>query len=160
VARYGQAFKREVVAQLLPPGSASIEAVSRDLGISVRTLRRWRSEALTMAPPARTWTAADKFEAVLATAAMDDAGVDAWCREHGGCPQTLRLWRQTAMQALEEPGERRATSLETKAYDRRVQDVERLLAEASAAFVELQAIHDVFLQLVLGHPPRNKATKP
>jgi len=37
----------------------------------------------------RAWTAAARFEAVLMTAALDEAGKNAWCREHGVYPQEL-----------------------------------------------------------------------
>jgi hypothetical protein len=68
MARYGQAFKDRVVARLLPPQSASVEAVSREIGVGVSTLERWRAEALAMPERGRTWTAAARLEAVIATA--------------------------------------------------------------------------------------------
>jgi transposase len=46
VARYGQRYKDRIVARLLPPESAAIELVSREVGVSVETLERWRAEAL------------------------------------------------------------------------------------------------------------------
>ena len=45
MARYGKAFKDRAVARLLPPESAALETVSRDLSISVATLERWRADA-------------------------------------------------------------------------------------------------------------------
>jgi transposase len=43
VTRYGQVFKDKAVSRLLPPESANIELVSREIGVSVSTLeRRWR----------------------------------------------------------------------------------------------------------------------
>ena len=46
VARYGQAYKDRIVARLLPPESSAIDLVSREVGISVATLERWRADAL------------------------------------------------------------------------------------------------------------------
>jgi len=46
VARYGQAFKDKAVARLLPPESADVAVVSREIGVSVATLERWRADAL------------------------------------------------------------------------------------------------------------------
>ena len=46
VARYGQRYKDRIVARLLPPESAAIDVVSREVGISVATLERWRADAL------------------------------------------------------------------------------------------------------------------
>lgn len=51
MARYGEAFRSRVVARLLPPESAEIGVVSREVGVSVQTLERWRDAAQTM--PAR-----------------------------------------------------------------------------------------------------------
>ena len=46
MARYGQAFRDRIVARLLPPESAAIDMVSREVGVSVGTLERWRAQAL------------------------------------------------------------------------------------------------------------------
>jgi hypothetical protein len=50
MARYGQAFKKTVVAKLLPPNTASIEEVSPEVAVSVDPLERWRAEALSTLP--------------------------------------------------------------------------------------------------------------
>ena len=87
MARYGQAFKDKAVARLLPPESASVETVSHALSISTATLERWRADALSKPARERAWTAPARFEAVLVTAAMDEASKSAWCRENGVYPQ-------------------------------------------------------------------------
>jgi len=46
MARYGEAFRQRVVARLLPPESAEIGVVSREVGVSVGTLEKWREVAL------------------------------------------------------------------------------------------------------------------
>src|SRR3954447_26306376 len=70
VARYGQAFRDRIVARLLPPESAAIDVVSREVGVSVGTLERWRAQALA-APGELTssqrWTPAARLEAVITT---------------------------------------------------------------------------------------------
>jgi putative transposase len=109
MARYGQAMKDRVVARLLPPESVAIETLSQEVGISVTTLERWRGEALTRPARERAWSAAARLEAVVATAALDEAGQSAWCREHGVYPSELERWRQGATEALADPGEARAS---------------------------------------------------
>ena len=99
-ARYGQAFKDRAVARLLPPESAPLEMVSREIGVGLDTLERWRSESLSRPTRERAWTAVARLEAVIATAAMDKAAKSAWCREHGVYPQQLQQWRDSACQAL------------------------------------------------------------
>ena len=48
MARYAQRFKDRAVARLLPPESAPVELVSRELQVGIATLERWRSEALSL----------------------------------------------------------------------------------------------------------------
>lgn len=66
------------MARLLPPESAGLADVSREVGIGVSTLERWRSDALSRPARERIWTAAARFDALLTTAAMDEAGNSAW----------------------------------------------------------------------------------
>lgn len=140
MARYGQAFKDRAVARLLPPESASIETVAQELSISVSTLERWRAEALSRPQTKRTWTATARFEAVLVTSALDEAGRSAWCRKHGVYPQELDRWREAATQALAEPEEARASPGETKADRRRIKDLERELKRKEKALAETAAL--------------------
>jgi hypothetical protein len=59
VARYGQEFKDNAVARLLPPESASIKDVALSVGVSESTLERWRSAALEVIHDGRLPLAAD-----------------------------------------------------------------------------------------------------
>ena len=79
-------------------------------------------------------------EAVLVTAAMDDTGKSAWCREHGVYPQELEQWRQAATQALAEPEDARASHRETKADRRRIEELERELRRKDKALAETAAL--------------------
>lgn len=124
----------------MPPESASIKTVARELIISEATLERWRAEALSRPARERAWTAAARFEAVLATAALDEAGKGAWCREHGVYPQELEQWRLSATQALAEPEEARASPRETKADRRRIKELERELRRKDRALAETAAL--------------------
>ena len=88
------------MARLLPPESATIDVVSREVGVSVGTLERWRAQALA-APGELTssqrWTPAVRLEAVITTAAMDEAARSAWCREQGLYPAELEAWKRDAI---------------------------------------------------------------
>ncbi len=140
MARYGQLFKDKAVSRLLPPESAPIETVAQELSISVTTLERWRAEALSRPARERAWTAAARFEAVLMTASLDEAGKSAWCRERGVYPQELEQWRLSATQALAEPEETRASPRETKADRRRIKELERELRRKDKALAETAAL--------------------
>ena len=62
-ARYGNEFRGRAVARLLPPESAEVFRVSQEIGVSVATLERWRSDALSRPARERAWTAAARLEA-------------------------------------------------------------------------------------------------
>ncbi len=128
------------MARLLPPESATVEAVAREIGVGVATLERWRSDALSRPARERAWTATARFEAVLTTAALDEAARNAWCREHGVYPQDLAQWRQAATQALATPEEVRASPLQTKQDRRRIKELERELRRKEKALAEAAAL--------------------
>ena len=89
MARYGQGFKDRAVARLLPPASASIQAVSLQVGVAAATFERWRSDALSkLARERRAWTAAARFDAALPAAAMDEPTKGTRCRERKACIRT------------------------------------------------------------------------
>ncbi len=89
MARYGQTFKDRAVARLLPPESAAVQVVAREIGIGVDTLQRWREDVQSMPARGRAWTARARLEAVITTAALDEASKNAWCRQHGVYPAEL-----------------------------------------------------------------------
>ena len=128
------------MARLLPPESAPLEVVAREIGVSADTLERWRGEALANPARERNWTAAARLEAVITTAAMDEAARSAWCREHGVYPQQLQQWRQSATQALAEPEEARASPQQTKHDRRRIKELERELRRKDKALAETAAL--------------------
>ena len=134
-----------IVARLLPPESAAIDVVSREVGVSVGTLERWRAGALA-APGTLTstqrWTPAARLEAVITTAAMDEAARSAWCREQGLYPAEIEAWKHDAIAGLGEP--RAASAVEARHDRRRVKELERELHRKDKALAETAAL------LVLG----------
>jgi transposase len=128
------------VARLLPPESAAIDLVSREVGISVATLERCRANALSNGAVAgsQRWTAAARLEAVIVTAAMDEAARSAWCREQGLYPAELNAWKQDAIAGLGEP--RAASAVEARQDRRRVKELERELHRKDRALAETAAL--------------------
>jgi len=128
------------VARLLPPESATLEVVAREVAIGTGTLERWRSEELSRPARERAWTAAARFDAVLTTAVMDEAAKSAWCRANGLFPLQLAAWRQSATQALAEPTAARASPLQTKQDRQRIKELERELLRKDRALAETAAL--------------------
>ena len=140
MARYGEAFKNRVVARLLPPESANVGAVAKEIGLSVQTLERWREEARARPARGRAWTAGARLEAVITAAAMDEVGKGAWCREHGVYPADLDQWRLSATTALAEPEEARASPQATRQDKKRIKELERELLRKDRALAETAAL--------------------
>ena len=140
MARYGQSFKDRAVARLLPPEGAAVEVVAREVGIGAGTLERWREEAQSRPARGRAWTARARLEAVITTAALDEAGKSAWCREHGVYPAELDTWHASATAALAEPEEARASPQATRQDKKRIKELERDLLRKDRALAETAAL--------------------
>ena len=140
MARYGQAFKDRAVARLLPPQSAAVELVAREVGIGTNTLERWREDAQSKPARVQGWTAGSRLEAVITTAAMDVASKGAWCREHGMYPVELDKWFASATAALAEPEEARASPQATRQDRKRIKELERDLLRKDRALAETAAL--------------------
>ena len=125
---------------MLPPESASAEDVGREVGIGADTLKRWFSESLAKPARERAWTAVARFDAVLTTAAMDEAAKSAWCRANGVYLHDLVAWRQSATQALAAPEAARASPNQTKQDRRRIKELERDLRRKNDALAETTAL--------------------
>ena len=140
MARYRQAYKERIVARLLPPESSAVAHVSREVGVSVATLERWRAAALANGSDGGTqrWTPVARLQAVIATAAMDEATRSAWCREQGLYPAELEAWKQDAIAGLGEP--RAASAAEARQDRRRVKELERELHRKDKALAETAAL--------------------
>jgi transposase len=123
MARYGQIFKDRAVARLLPPESCAVEVVAREVGIGVGTLQRWLDDIQFLPARGRTWTAAARFDAVITTASVDEAGKSAWCREHGVYLTDLHRWKTSAAAALAEPEEARASPQSTRQDKKRIKEL-------------------------------------
>lgn len=140
MARYGQAFKDKAVARLLPPESASLGVVSREVGVGAATLERWREDAQTRPARGRAWSALARLEAVITTASMNEASKGAWCREHGVYPVDLDKWRASCTTALIDPQDAPASPQATRADRKRIKELERDLLRKDRALAETAAL--------------------
>ena len=128
------------MARLLPPESSSVEHVSGEVGISVATLERWRADGLGNVSGAGSprWTAAARLQAVIATAAMDEATRSGWCSEQGLYLAELDAWKRDAIAGLGEP--RAASAVAARQDRRRVKELERELHRKDKALAETAAL--------------------
>lgn len=113
---------------MLPPESAALDVVAREVGVGTSTLERWREDAQS------------RLEAVITTAAMNEAGKSAWCREQGVYPAELDKWRASCTSALADPEDARASPQATRADRKRIKELERDLLRKDRALAETAAL--------------------
>ncbi len=117
-----------------------MDVVAREVGVGADTLERWREDARSRPARGRAWTAAGRLEAVVTTAAMNEAA-----RAPGvartAC--TRRSWPSGARvppTALAEPEEARASPQATRQDRKRIKELERELLRKDRALAETAAL--------------------
>ena len=142
MARYSETFKSRAVARLLPPEAASPEVVARETGILVGTLLRWQGSVPALSALGRTMPTAARFDAVIATDAMNESSKNAWCREHGVYPVELAQWRASAAAALADPAPKPASAntQQTRQDKKRIKELEHDINRKNAALAETTAL--------------------
>ena len=108
--RYSEAVKIDVRRRMSPPHRQSVARISKELGIHVITLYKWRKAWRLQGEvvPASEkdpegWSATDKFTVVLETAGLNATELSAYCRERGLFPEQVERWRQASQDANDKP---------------------------------------------------------
>lgn len=156
---YTDAFKRNIVQRLLAPGAPSATALCKEVRIPQSTLSRWlrRASTLGLVPsdktasppgsPARS--APDKLRLLVAFEALPDAERGAWLRQQGLHEAEVAQWRQTLVDALDEPRSEAAAknavqSKRIRQLERELQRKEKALAEAAALLILQKKIRSLW----------------
>lgn len=146
--RYSAERKEAVLRKMLPPNNRSIREIAAEEGVSEATLYNWRNAARAKGrllpdgdqTPAG-WTAADKFAAVVETAALNEAELSSWCRERGLYPEQIRQWRQACEQANDwDRTQNEKLRQARKADQQRLKELERDLKKKERALAETAAL--------------------
>ena len=87
--KYPKEVKEAVVSRILS-GEETLSDISRETGININTLYRWRDaaqrnglSATTKYKNADKWSSQDKFIVVLETANLSEIEFSEYCRERG-----------------------------------------------------------------------------
>jgi hypothetical protein len=104
--RDSQERREAVLKKMLPPHNRSLPELAEEEGISAGTRYRWRKQARAqgrLLPEGDSgpegWGSAEKFAAVLETAALNEAQLAEYCRKRGLYPERLKGWRVACEQA-------------------------------------------------------------
>ena len=146
--RYSPERKEAVVRKMKPPQNRSVPELAKKEGISEGTLYNWRREARqkgALLPDGETgpegWSAADKFAAVVESAALNEAELAEYCRKKGLYPEVLRRWRQACEKANDWDRERNLQLKSEQRGDRkRIRQLEKDLRRKEKALAETAAL--------------------
>lgn len=145
---YPKERKEAVLKKMLPPHNKSIQKLSKEEGISDVTLYIWRKsariEGRLMPDCDKTpadWGSSDKFAAVLETAAMNEADLSVYCREHGLFPTQMQEWRLACEEANDwDRTQNKKLKEARKADEKRIKELERDLNYKEKALAETAAL--------------------
>lgn len=148
MASYSKEFKEKIVLRMLPPNNESLSKISKETGISFKTLTAWRNQVRTsgQAAPARTkdsarWSSQDKFLIVIETASMNEVELSQYCRQKGLYVEQVKEWKNICIQAngcVAEEASR--LNKEVKIRDKEIKSLEKELQRKEKALAETTAI--------------------
>lgn len=140
--------KEAALKKMLPPNNKTIKELAEEEGISEGTLHNWRKAARAegrLLPNGDStpqgWGSADKFSAVLETAAMNEAELSVYCRERGLYPEQIRTWREACEQANDWDRAQNKRLKESRRADvKRIKELEWDLRRKEKALAETAAL--------------------
>jgi len=148
VPRYSEERKEAVLRKMLAPHNRPLSELAAEEGIGEATLYLWRRKARAqgrLLPDADAgpegWSAADKFAAVVESAALNEAELAEYCRKRGLYPQQIQRWRAACEQANDwEQAREQRTRGEEAAQRQRIRALERELKHKEKALAETAAL--------------------
>ncbi len=140
--------KEAVLRKMLPPNNKSIKELAKEEGISEGTLHNWRKAARgegRLMPNGDStpqgWVSADKFSAVVETAAMNEAALSAYCRERGLYPEQIRTWREACELANDwDRSQNKLLKQFRKKDEKQINELKRELRRKEKALAETAAL--------------------
>lgn len=105
---YDRKFRETCLNRIMPPKNESVRTVHREIGVPEGTLHRWKAEAKragwqaeqTSNPKqSKHWSSADKFNAIMDTAHLNQAEISEYCRRNGIYVEQLEDWRKACQEA-------------------------------------------------------------
>ncbi len=143
--KYSEAFKSKMVRKMAAPGGPSANALAQDVGVHQSTLSRWLRQGAKVEgmnkpdSPSRSWSAAQKLEAVLEAASLSEEELGPFLRRKGLYRKDLERWRGEMLEGLKAKPPVRRTSSKTP-EGRRIRELEKELRRKDAALAETAAL--------------------
>lgn len=149
MGQYSQQRREAVVAKMLPPNEQDLNTLAHQEGISLGTLYRWRRDARQQgacvpnsdAGNPDSWSARDKFAAVMETAAMNEHEIGEYCRRRGLYREQIQQWRSDCERAADlADDERQSQGNQVREERKRANKLQSELKRKEAALAETAAL--------------------
>ena len=160
--KYSQSFKTQAVEKALNrPEGTGIKQIADSLGVGYSTLERWivqsRHQAFesatdptpTTAPTQKRphdWSPEQRLNLVIACDSLDEASINARCRENGLYPHHVKQWK-TDLVSNQTPKNQSANKVlrqENKALKKELNRKDKALAETAALLVLQKKVHAIW----------------
>lgn len=142
--KHTSSFKEQAVLKALSRDGVSIKVTAQELNIGYSTLQKWMREFTTVTHVKNSqrpsdWNLNQRLQALMDTAAMDNAQCSEYCREKGIFPHHLDEWRENFIS-----GDKKSSSSmtdvsklkkENVALQKELRRKEKALAETAALLV-------------------------
>lgn len=143
---YSESFKRKMVQRLLLPNGPTATKLGKEVGVPQPTLSRWvRSMGTVVAvsnkkapgPASRPrrpedWTAQERLRVVSESGRLGEEELGEFLRREGLHEETLKEWRQAALEGLQPTPGPKASGRDKK----RIKELERDLERKEKALAE------------------------
>lgn len=125
---------------MLLPNAPSASAVSREVGVPLVTVLRWRERARTLTPMSsdepKHWSLEEKLRVVVEAAKHSDKEMGSFLRREGLHEEQLVEWREAVAGALGSPRRNPRSTAEAK----RIRELEKELRRKDKALAETAAL--------------------
>ena len=154
------AFKLNAVEKALGRrDDETLEQVAQQIGIGYSTLTRWMTQvnAGKLTPPSTSssrrpedWSAQERWQALIDTAALTEAELGVYCRRHGLYTHHLQHWKDAFMRKTPDEttqtlkAQNRALKDENKRLQRELHRKEKALAEAAALMILKKKVQGLY----------------
>jgi len=145
---YSTERKESVLKKLHPPQNLSYRALSREEGIPLTTIYTWQKQQERAGKVANktdkgsvSWTAEERFSAIVDTAKLSELDLSAYCREKGLYAEQIKAWK-TAFISSGSPQviSGQQEKIRTKADKKRINELEKELRRKEKALAEAAAL--------------------
>lgn len=136
-------FRSAIVTKIMNRGEQTIEEVCAREGIGHSTAYKWlRNHAnvgvMNKNNKLKKWTAEQKLNAIIETAAMNESNLGEYLRRAGLHSHQLVEWREDTLRGLAPIA--RQNQLQRDDRDRKIKELERELLRKDRAFAEAWAL--------------------